>query len=180
MEELVFDGRSPLCSSPKRPTAKPVVCAPYSCSFLGFTQVICLHSNSSRQIFLGKKRLYLMYKNFSYRKPAVKDVSLALPLGAAAWHPPRGTICKPTLPAAVHQPPSWFWHFHLGAEHAGVVVPVKNIHLLPCACRDICLFGDEINLWPKHREIPSPAPPQQYSLWIFMIFDWFGASISPR
>lgn len=133
-----------------------------------------------RQIFFGKKRLYLMYKNFSYRKPAVKDVSLALPLGAAAWHPPRGTICKPTLPAAVHQPPSWFWHFHLGAEHAGVVVPVKNIHLLPCACRDICLFGDEINLWPKHREIPSPAPPQQYSLWIFMIFDWFGASISPR
>lgn len=68
MEELVFDGRSPLCSSPKRPTAKPVVCAPYSCSFLGFTQVICLHSNSSQADFFGEKKTLFDVQEFFVQK----------------------------------------------------------------------------------------------------------------
>lgn len=78
MEELVFDGRSPLCSSCERPAAKPMVCAPYSCSFLSFTQVIRLHSNLSQADFFfppGKKKSAFICraKNFSYRKPAAVD-----------------------------------------------------------------------------------------------------------
>jgi len=126
MEEHAFKEGHLYVAAPNGQAAKPVVCAPYSCSCLSFTQVICLAFIQilPRKIFFwgGKKPLFEHAKNFSYSKAAVLDVSPALPLGAAAaWGPPRSTIRKPTCPAAVRQHPSPFWH--LASEKPPSVTP---------------------------------------------------------